>query len=93
MGRPAQATMLRKHEVTIRQQATLVESCKAGNRKAQYQIYQDYSKAMYNVCFRILKDSHDAEDALQESFLSAFKNIDKYKINEVKHEKKACTKY
>jgi RNA polymerase sigma-70 factor (ECF subfamily) len=33
---------------------------------------------MYNSCFRILRDRCEAEDAMQESFLKAFSNIDKY---------------
>lgn len=33
---------------------------------------------MYNVCLRILNDRDEAEDVLQESFISAFKNIGKY---------------
>jgi RNA polymerase sigma-70 factor (ECF subfamily) len=36
---------------------------------------------MYNSCFRILRDKCEAEDAMQESFLKAFSNIDKYDSN------------
>jgi RNA polymerase sigma-70 factor (ECF subfamily) len=36
---------------------------------------------MYNSCFRILRDKYEAEDAMQESFLKAFANIDKYDSN------------
>ena len=34
---------------------------------------------MYNTAFRILKNSAEAEDVMQEAFLSAFKNIGEYK--------------
>lgn len=34
---------------------------------------------MYNVCYRILGREEDAEDALQEGFISAFKNLDHYR--------------
>jgi len=54
----------------------LIDLCKKGNRKAQYEIYKHYSKAMFSVCFRILNHQQDAEDALQEAFLKAFTNID-----------------
>ena len=46
-----------------------------GDRQAQYQLYKLYSKAMYNVT----QNEQEAEDVLQESFLSAFKNIHSYK--------------
>ena len=58
---------------------SLIEQCQLGERTAQYEIYKLYSKAMFNVCYRILKDEPEAEDVLQESFLSAFRNIGNYR--------------
>ena len=46
---------------------------------AQYELYKLYSKAMYNTCLRITNSEMDAEDVLQESFLSAYKNLKYYK--------------
>jgi len=57
----------------------IVEKCQAGNRKAQYELYQLYSKAMFNVCLRIVNDHDEAEDVLQESFINVFKSIRTYK--------------
>ncbi len=34
---------------------------------------------MYNTCLRITNDEMEAEDVLQESFVSAFKNLASYK--------------
>lgn len=34
---------------------------------------------MYNTSLRIVKDATEAEDIMQEAFLSAFRNIKKYK--------------
>ena len=53
----------------------LVELCKAGNRKAQFDLYNLYAKAMYNTCLRIVSFQEDAEDVMQESFLEAFTKI------------------
>jgi len=53
----------------------VVERCKHGDRKAQYELYRHYSKAMFNVCMRILNHVGEAEDALQEAFLDAFRNL------------------
>jgi len=60
----------------------LVLLCKNKNQKAQFEIYNRYSKAMYNVAYRIVKDEHYAEDVMQEGFLKAFTKIDAYQ-NEV----------
>lgn len=50
----------------------LVEECKAGNRKAQRELYGMYAKAMYNVCYRMMNDAEEANDMLQEAFIDAF---------------------
>jgi RNA polymerase sigma-70 factor (ECF subfamily) len=50
-----------------------------GDRQAQYELYQLYAKAMFNTCLRIVNNDMEAEDVLQESFVSAFKNLKSYK--------------
>jgi len=57
----------------------LIELCKLGDSKAQFKIYKLYYKAMYNTCLWMIKDSDDAEEIMQNSFLSAFDKIDTYK--------------
>jgi len=56
----------------------LIEGCKKGDAKAQFTMYKLYYKAMYNTAFRILNDSFEAEDVMQESFLSAFTKLDSF---------------
>jgi len=56
----------------------LINLCKEGNQKAQFQIYKLYYKAMYNISLRIVNNPMEAEDIMQESFLSAFEKIDTY---------------
>ncbi len=57
----------------------VIAGCKRGDRKAQYEIYKQYSKAMYNVALRITGDTLEAEDVLQEGFLIAFDKIASYR--------------
>ncbi len=56
----------------------LLDGCKNGDQKAQFQIYKLYYKAMYNTSLRIVNNSMEAEDIMQESFLSAFEKFDTY---------------
>ncbi len=56
----------------------LLDGCKEGDQKAQFQIYKLYYKAMYNTSLRIVNDTMEAEDIMQESFLSAFEKIETY---------------
>lgn len=57
----------------------LIELCGKNDPKAQFKLYKLYYKAMYNSSLRIVKDAAEAEDIMQEAFLSAFKNIKRYK--------------
>ncbi|WP_439132712.1 RNA polymerase sigma factor [Polaribacter sp.] len=57
----------------------LLERCKSSDTNAQLKIYNAYYKAMYNSAYRILKDRFEAEDVMQEAFLTAFTKLHSYK--------------
>lgn len=57
----------------------LVEECRSGNAKAQYRLYKQYSKAMYNIAYRMMNNREDAEDMLQESFVECFRNLGSFR--------------
>ncbi len=57
----------------------LIERCKKGDKSAQFKVYEMYYKAMYNSAFRILKNEFDAEDIMQEGFLTAFTKLDSFR--------------
>ena len=77
-NRPQQSLCLETTVYTDRH-VLLVEACRRGERKAQYELYRLYSKAMYNVCFRILNHPAEAEDVLQEAFLDAFQHLNDFR--------------
>jgi RNA polymerase sigma-70 factor (ECF subfamily) len=56
----------------------LIDGCRKYDQKSQFQIYKLYYKAMYNTSLRIVNDTMEAEDIMQESFLSAFEKIGSY---------------
>lgn len=53
----------------------IVEKCKRGNRRAQFELYRLYSRAMFNVCLRMVRHEQDAEDLLQNSFIDVFSKL------------------
>ncbi len=57
----------------------LLQSCMQGNQSAQLDLYNRYYRAMYNTAVRIVKDSAEAEDVMQESFLNAFTKLHTFK--------------
>lgn len=61
--------------VYIDKHVELVNECRQGSRKAQFDLYKLYATAMYNVALRIVNDDAEAEDVLQEAFLDAFNRI------------------
>ncbi len=57
----------------------LIERARQGDQQAMYRLYKSHVQAMYNTCVRIVVNQYDAEDILQESFVSAFKSLEFYK--------------
>jgi len=49
-----------------------------GDKKAQFEIYRLYYKSMYNSSFRVVGVPEEAEDVMQEAFLTAFRNLKTY---------------
>jgi RNA polymerase sigma factor (sigma-70 family) len=64
---------------TLNIHGDIIARCRAGDRDAHYKLYKLYSRAMFNVSFRITGREEDAEDALQEAFISAFRSLDSYR--------------
>lgn len=59
----------------------IIERCKKGERTAFQELYSLYAKAMFNISVRILNNSDEAEEVLQDAFLKAFEKIDTYDKN------------
>lgn len=57
----------------------LIEGCKRGDRKIQYELYQRFSPKMYGVCLRYAGNAVEAEDILQEGFIKVYDKIGSYR--------------
>jgi RNA polymerase sigma-70 factor (ECF subfamily) len=57
----------------------IIEKSKRGSRDAQYQLYRQYSRAMFNICMRMMNNREEAEDMLQEAFSEAFRRLDSFR--------------
>jgi RNA polymerase sigma-70 factor (ECF subfamily) len=56
----------------------LIERCKSNDTKAQGQLYQLYSNKLFSLCLKYSKNYADAEDNLQDAFVTIFRKIDQY---------------
>ena len=59
-------------------EAECIKLAKNGNQEAFTQIVETYQNPVYNMCYRMLSDSQAAEDAAQETFWRAYKNLHRY---------------
>lgn len=66
------------YTVNTMDEAELIEGCKKGKRAAQSKLYNQYCGAMLNIAMRYCDNQSEAEDALQDAFVSIFKKIVKF---------------
>ena len=52
-----------------------------GDGNAFTQLVETYQKPVYNLCYRMMGNAEDAEDAAQETFLRAYKGMRRYDPN------------
>ena len=57
----------------------LIKGCREGKRSAQLGLYKQFAQRLYIACLRIVGNSGEAEEAMQDSFLKIFTHIDQYK--------------
>jgi RNA polymerase sigma factor (sigma-70 family) len=62
-------------------ESELVQQCKKGKRAAQEEVYARYSRKIYAICLRYLKNDFDAEEVLVTSFTKVFEKIDQFQGN------------
>ena len=58
---------------------SLIDKCLENDKEAQFSIYKLYYRSMYNTALRIVNRTDDAEDIMQEAFLTAFHKLKSYK--------------
>jgi RNA polymerase sigma-70 factor (ECF subfamily) len=56
----------------------LIVGCLSGNRQAQRQLYETYSRRFLAICMRYLKDQEQAEDVMIQSFMKIFEKLSQF---------------
>ncbi|MEX2143235.1 MAG: RNA polymerase sigma factor [Anaerolineales bacterium] len=57
----------------------LLSKCRLGDPGAIETLVSDHQARVYRFCLSILEDPEDAQDAVQESFMAAFKSLSTYR--------------
>jgi RNA polymerase sigma-70 factor (ECF subfamily) len=67
------ATLLDSHD------AAFVRRLQAGEDTAYDELVRTYNASIYHVAYRMLGDSADAADAVQDTFLKVFRNVESFR--------------
>lgn len=57
----------------------LIILCKKHDAKAQGELYKRYSGTLFSICLRYSPNYVEAEDSLQDAFITIFKKIEQFK--------------
>ena len=57
----------------------LIENCKINDTKAQGELYKLFSSKLFSICLKYSRNYAEAEDNLQDAFLTIFKKIEQFK--------------
>jgi len=65
----------------VNDELTWVIQAQQGSDEAFTKLVEEHQTHVYNLCYRMLGEPEAAEDAAQESFLRAYKNLQRYDRN------------
>lgn len=57
----------------------LIKKCSNNDTKAQSELYQLYSSKLFSLCLKYSRNYAEAEDNLQDAFVTIFSKINQYK--------------
>lgn len=57
----------------------LIKEVEAGNRLATKQLVDTFQVKVYNICFSLVHNIHDAEDITQEVFIEVLQHLHKFR--------------
>ncbi|WP_055436289.1 RNA polymerase sigma factor [Lacinutrix algicola] len=57
----------------------LIHNCKINDAKAQSELYKLFSSKLFSLCLKYSRNYAEAEDNLQDAFITIFKKIGQYK--------------
>lgn len=57
----------------------LIKQCKKQDATAQGELYKQYNRILFTICLRYSPNYTEAEDNLQDAFITIFKKVEQYK--------------
>ncbi|MCK4758906.1 MAG: helix-turn-helix domain-containing protein, partial [Candidatus Aminicenantes bacterium] len=56
----------------------VIESAQNGNTEALRLLFEDNRQKIFSLAYQYVKNVEDAEDILQETFIKAYRSLDKF---------------
>ncbi|MBF0551254.1 MAG: sigma-70 family RNA polymerase sigma factor, partial [Deltaproteobacteria bacterium] len=61
-------------------EAALIKACQAGKKDAFDVLVGRHQHKIYNICYVLLGDHNEAEDAAQDTFIKAYRAIHQFRL-------------
>lgn len=58
----------------------LIKKAQQGDKRAWLSLVKQYEKPIYHTCLRMVSNPDDALEIMQESFMSIYRSLDKYRF-------------
>jgi RNA polymerase sigma-70 factor (ECF subfamily) len=72
-------TLTTRYDGNVVDEPALIQQAKAGDLDAFNRLVLEYQSQVFNVAFRIMGDRQAADDMAQETFVSAFKGVKRFR--------------
>lgn len=72
---PMRASARYSYEDMLEDDSTLAREARSGDRAAFDELVRRYQKKVYRIAFGILRSTHDADDAVQDVFIRAYRYL------------------
>jgi len=73
--------LIQSKETKADDELALVHAAKAGDMAAFEQLVQRYDRNVFRIANHITRNTEDAEDVVQDAFLKAYQNLDRFQEN------------
>jgi RNA polymerase sigma factor (sigma-70 family) len=70
--------VLKSETFSLLTEKELILKCRNGDRRAQFELFNQYAKAMYNVVIRMSGNEMESKDILQEAFVKVFGKLESF---------------
>src|SRR5512141_1746329 len=72
------ACHLKEYSALQQDEAGLIAALKAGDPQAFTELVERHSGTIYNLALRLTNNPQEAEEVMQETFISAFRALDRF---------------